>query len=415
MPTNLLMWNVQFFTVNKISMANSDWLDLVNTNNRVVDGTFNTLMNLEYITSNLQYVNTNGLGGAHIFVLIENLSAQGTMGSLAGGNGAIGSRLLLDRIRGATQNRNWMLVPPLKLVDKVQTEQDEEDLFALVKEGQYTECISVFYRSDLLNFVGPYVWPLAGNNDDPTKVAQRDTGQARGPYPAVWDGTYPAGNYFAGQFEYFQNPVTRTGQYLFPDISSRRPFFTQFREIGGAQRLISLVSAHYPPNATAAGSAFSKTLGIFGKNGTSYPLQNDEVRLVGGDINLNYIGSQYDEVYNTAAQNGFRLVLSIERGINYPTIIKRSSYSTLNNYLGQKGLDNIALRTGRGLQPFGYFTNVYDRVNRTAPSMMFNSVQSIAGLPSPEPQNTVFRLQQNYKYMGPVPGVSDHLPVFLSF
>jgi hypothetical protein len=417
MPTNLLMWNVQFFTVNKISMANSEWIDLVNTNNVPVDGTFDTLMNLEYITSNLQFVNAGGQGPVHLFVLIENLSSQGTLGSLAGGNGAIGARLLLDRIRGVTHNPNWMLVPPLKLVDRLQTEQGEDDLFALVREGAYTECISVFYRSDLLSFVGPYVWPAAGNNLDPTKTAQANTGQLTGAYPDEWDGTYPPGNYFAGQFEYFYNPGARTGEVLFPDVGSRRPFFTQFREIGGNQRLISLVSVHYPPNGPAASVAFSRTLGMFA-HGT-YPIQADEVLLVGGDINLDYLSdipAMQHAVYDIPAQDGFQMVLDIQRnpGLVRPTIIRRAINATLQNYRSTVGLDNIALRVGAGLQPFGYFTNVYDRVDRTDPSMMFNSPASIAALGFPE-QDIVFRLQQNYKYMGPVPGVSDHLPIFLSF
>lgn len=413
MPTNLLMWNVQFFTVNKISMANSQWLDLVNTNNQQVDGTFDTLMNLEYITDNLRFVNAGGQGPVHLFVLIENLSSQGTLGSLAGGNGAIGARLMLDRIRGATGKRDWMMVPPLKLVDRVQTEQDEDDLLALVQEGAYTECISVFYRSDLLDFVGPYVWPAAGNNDNPTKTAEPDTGQMTGAYPDAWDETYPPNNHFAGQFEYFEDPVARTGEVLFPGVGSRRPFFTQFRERGGAQRLISLVSVHYPPNGPAARTAFSRTLSLFSRD--NYAIQPDEIVLVGGDINLDYLSD--DAVYGVADSYDFQMVLDVRRYpyLVRPTLIKRASNATLDNYRSNLGLDNIALRVGSGLQPFPYFTNVYDRVDRTDPSMMFNSPAQIRALASPEPQNTVFRLQQNYAYMGPVPGVSDHLPIFMSF
>jgi hypothetical protein len=136
--------------------------------------------------------------------------------------------------------------------------------------------------------------------------------------------------------------------------------------------------------------------------------------MVGGDINLNYLphpgaSAYYEEEF------GFRLVLDSAH-TNFPTIIRRAANSTLNNYLGAAGYDNIAIRTGADLRPhFPYSFNVYDRVNRTAPTMMFNPVQTIANLQAPEPQNTVFRLQQNFKYMGPVPGVSDHLPVFLSF
>src|SRR5579875_1060917 len=200
MPTNLLVWNVQFFTSNKISMANADWHDFVDLHGNVVDGTFTSLMNLDYILSNVKKAD------AHIFVLIENLSSRGTLGSLAGGNGAIGSRLLLDRLRGETLNRNWMLVPPLKTVAAVQTQRGEGGLIALVREGAYTECVSVYYRNDLLNFVGPYVWPQSDNNDAPGKTAQPNTGQNTQAYPADWDDTYPAGNYFAGQFEYYADP-----------------------------------------------------------------------------------------------------------------------------------------------------------------------------------------------------------------
>ena len=415
MPTNLLMWNVQFFTVNKIAMANANWLDLVDTTGAPVDGTFDTLMNLEYITSNLQYVNPPLGDGAHIFVLIENLSSQGTMGSLAEGNGAIGSRLLLDRIRAVTGNQNWMLVPPLKLVDRVQTERGERGLIALLREGAYTECISVFYRSDLLTFVGPYVWPAAGNNTDATKTAQPDAGQATGPYPDVWAGTYPANNYFAGQFEYFRNPVARTGQVLFPDMGSRRPFFTQFREVGGAQRLISLASVHYPPQTAGAQVAFATTTGLFGSG--NYTAAANEVLLVGGDFNLNYLSTrplEQDYLYGSAARGGFRVALD-RRNVTFPTIIRRKTGATLGNYLGTAGYDNIIYRAGAGVGALNPLVTVYDRVNRTAPSMMYNTPGMIGALATPLPQNTVFRLQQNYSYMGPVPGVSDHLPVFMSF
>jgi hypothetical protein len=124
-------------------------------------------------------------------------------------------------------------------------------------------------------------------------------------------------------------------------------------------------------------------------------------------------------IHTIPPQDGFRMDFDSRppRNIPRPTIIKRAANSTLGDYLSVKGLDNIALRAGTrtGLQPFGYFANVYDRVNRTHLPMMFNTVQSIANLQTPDPQNAIFCLQQNYKYMGPVPGVSDHLPIFLSF
>lgn len=407
MPTNLLVWNVQFFTSNKISMQKSEWLDLVDINGNVVDGNFDTLLNLEYITTNIKDAD------AHIFVLIENLSSQGTMGSLAEGNGAIGSRLMLDRIRGATLNANWMLVPPLKLVDKVQTEKDALGLLALLKEGAYTECISVYYRSDLLNFVGPYVWPLSPNNNDTRKVAQRNTGQATQAYPADWDDCYPVGNSFAGQFEFFVNPVARTGQVLFPDYGSRRPFLTQFREIGGAARLITLVSVHYPPNSPDAGTAFARTLSYFAQG--NWPIQPDEVILVAGDFNLDYLTDgilDSDRLDGTARRNGFSLALRTPWS-NQPTMLKNKRYATPYSYLKQEGLDNIAYRYGGGILPV--IVDVLDRVGGTLPSLMFTSMASIKALPTEEQKKYVFRLEQNFSYMGPVPGVSDHLALQFQF
>ncbi len=409
MPTNLLVWNVQFFTCNKISMNNTDWYEYVDTDGNKADGNFTALMCLDYIVSNIK------LADAHIFVLIENLSSQGTMGSLAGGNGAIGSLLMLDRIRGATLNRNWMLVPPLKAVNKLQTERKEGGFVALVKEGAYTECISVYYRSDLMTFIGPYVWPQTNNNDSPVKVAQRDTGQATQAYPDVWDGAYPPGNHFAGQFEYFTDAPNRTGQLLFPDGGCRRPFLTQFREAGPGGRKISLASVHYPPKAIPAGLAFATTLRYF-SNQATYNIQPDEVVLVAGDFNLDYLTikpADWNRLYNTAANNGFTLALDQRRGNDWPTMLKRRRQTTPTNYLKNQGLDNVAIRYGGGVLPFT--VNVFDRVNRTAPSMMYTPMAAIQAIPNPRLRDTVFQLYQNYYYMGPVPGVSDHLPVYLQF
>jgi hypothetical protein len=404
--TTVFMWNVQFFSNNKISMVNSQWRDLVDVNGNVVDGTFDTLMNLEYITSNIELANPQ------IFVLIENLSARGVMGSLAGGNGAIGSRLLLDRIRGATLNQNWMLVPPLKLVDEVQTQRDEVGLFRLIREGAYTECISVFYRNDVLAFVGPYVWPATDNNDNPAKIAQRNTGQPTQAYPAVWEGTYPAGNFFAGQFEFFRNPVARTGRLLFPDVGARRPFLTQFRERDAPGRLITLASVHYPPNPAPAGGAFQTTLDFFSQ--PNWPVAADEVILVGGDVNLDYLTDKplnRDRLYGCARREGFRLALD-RQNTNAHTIIKRPKNASPTDYTRAVGLDNIAYRSGPPIVPR---IDVFDRVNGTQPSLMFTPMAQIMGLPTQAQRNTTFRLQQNYSYMGPVPGVSDHLPILFQF
>ena len=411
MPTNLLLWNVQFFSLNKINLANSVEVELINSEGKKVSYT-HAMMNLTYILNNLLY-QPGGQGPPHIFVLIENLSSQGTKGSLAGGDGAAGAQVLLSGIRNVTQNKDWMIVPPLKLTDKVQIERDPDnsDLIALLKEGAYTECISVFYRSDLLEFVGPYVWPEAGGHNA-TKTAQPNTGQATGPYPDEWRGTYPADNHFAGQFEYFTD-AERTKEILFPDEHARRPFFTQFREKQDKKRLISLVSVHYPPDSEAAATAYARTLDRFG-NGT-YKIDDNEVILVGGDINLDYCSDApliRDAVFNLPKLYGFTALLNKEYG---PTMLKRAANSTLDNYLGKAGLDNIAVRAGSGLTSLRFLPCVYDRVNRTNPSMMFIAPAALEKMVSPEPRDTVFRLPQNYGHLGPAPGVSDHLPVYLSF
>lgn len=404
MPTNLLVWNVQFFSSNKISMANASWHDFVDINGQIVDGTFTSLMNLDYILSNIKAVD------AHIFVVIENLSSRGTHGSLAGGNGAVGSRLLLDRLRGQTLNQNWMLVPPLKTVNAVQVERGEDDLAALVREGAYTECVSVYYRNDLLDFIGPYVWPQTDNNDSPNKVAQSNSGQATQDYPGEWDGTYPAGNHYAGQFEYFRDPATRQEEILFPDIGGRRPFFTKFVERGGAQRTISLASVHYPPFREPAGTSFARTLSYFDE---IYQMQNNEILLIAGDFNLDYLDrdnlATWVRLYNTAEIYGFQLVLKYPN-VTWPTMLKRARDATPTSYTNNLGLDNIALRA-QGVN-VNYTYQIMDRVNVVAPSMMFTPMAEILQLP-PQQRDQVFRLKQNFSYMGPVPGVSDHLAVSL--
>ena len=103
-----------------------------------------------------------------------------------------------------------------------------------------------------------------------------------------------------------------------------------------------------------------------------------------GDFNLDYLTikpADWNRLYNTAANNGFTLALDQRRGNDWPTMLKRRRQTTPTNYLKNQGLDNVAIRSGGGVLPFT--VNVFDRVNRTAPSMMYTPMAAIQAIPIP--------------------------------
>jgi hypothetical protein len=95
---------------------------------------------------------------------------------------------------------------------------------------------------------------------------------------------------------------------------------------------------------------------------------------------------------------------------------KRRGNATATDYLKPAGLDNIAVRYGSlgAVNP-----TTLQILNRVGPAQNFEGLtfiplEEILKLPDPA-QTDCFRSPQNYGYLGPAPGTSDHMGLALNF
>lgn len=400
MPTKLLVWNIQRFTARKIDLfgeavGRTSWgVGKKRTYTNPDAGT-----RLDYILNNVT------VSSPQIFVVIELISSEGVKGSLVQGLGAQGILLLLRELRAI--NPNWMLVPPLKLVDRLQIQEleDDDDKVFLEKEGAYTEAVGVFYRNDALQFLGPWAWPASNNNNDPQKIAVA-TASSPQAYPAPWNSTLPPEDSTkAGQYSY-TNPRTNK-EIRFPAIGSRRPFFTKFQERAGG-RIISLASVHFPPNSRSAGSALGAITQYFTQ---FYQIAQNEVIAIAGDYNLDYLSPKVtDRTYLLTLQLlGFEPIFDAETEL--PTMYKRPKIATPKSYLNMQGLDNCAFKYGSGLvRPNPIDWDILERVSDVDPPVMMTAIDQI--LTQPEEQGIkTFRLVENFGGIGASTGTSDHIAI----
>lgn len=416
MPLKIVVWNIQNFTYNKIAVDQFELAPIINQYGQLLNHIPYGSMRCDYILDNAMVMD------ADIFVVIEVISSRGAKGSLvpdtcSGGEGLIALLKLLQ----LNSSNFWSLVPPLRMVDKVVVEQISGGI-SIKKEGQYTESVGVFYRSDRLDFIGPYVWPLAISNDNPDKtpVPQDPLNPVTtGEYPAPWNTTLPHGNHYAAQFEYRNSYGS---EIYFNGADCRRPITTRFRERNDDQRIITLASVHYPPLRSRGGAnhnatqALANTLKYFSP--PAYPLQPNEIVIVAGDYNLNaYPPSRQEDVIRSIYLWNYKLVFAGENA--QPSMYKDRYDSTTTDYINPLGLDNAAYRTGAalaGLDVKGIMLNrVISQPAVPSNSLMLNNLAFLRTLPQPD-QNNIFRLPQNYMKLGKgLKGTSDHMAMYITF
>jgi hypothetical protein len=386
--TKLMMWNIQFFTDTKIAdESGTDFNQRLNTAHRCT-------LNLDYILTTAQ--------SADIFVVMEVQSSRGELGTLIGGGGATGVLLLLEYLRAHSDK--WCLVPPPRLVGLTETGD----------KNNYTEGIAVFFRSDKLDFEGPYCWPKADRKDGFAKRGVPSGSDPRGiwgPYPDRWAKALPPNNYFAAQYQYFPNTQAYPDELLFLDSNKRRPLYTQFVEKGGGQRVIKILSAHPSPKIDTK-EAVSRLMSVPGVQPTGTP----QVVVIGGDINLDVFDTNnntifwafdlYDVKYVRQFgpnQGGTRILPAQSKGVN----------GTPTTYRRQQGLDNMFTRYDGLMPPASSNALVIDRVTGVAgyPRDMLESIADIVKYP--QDVNARFQQAENYGHIAHVPGVSDHLPIVI--
>lgn len=401
MPTSILVWNVQSFTINKInSMGTPPEVFTVGKKN------FSFQMSqrrLKYILKNIK------LKDPDIFVLIEVISGQGDTGSLVNSKGAAGCIYLLRYLRAI--NPGWCLVPPLRMIDKVQVNV-KNGLQQLVKDKQYTEGVAVFYRSDKLAFQGPYMWPETDDpdNQSPHVVAIPDeVGASFGPYPPAWRNCLPKGpNYEAAQVEFFDDDGYRV---RFPSTESRNPVLVQFQELTNKKRIINVVAVHLPPKEVDARTAFSRVTSYF----TDWPLKNNEAMVLVGDFNLAAGKWYYKGLKNagTNVEDAFTPVFNAATIPNSSMYYSPSQASPSKYLQPGKILDNILYRYGQNATDGIVTGAIIDRVANN--SLMLNQLTQIMTLRTEARQNEIFRRYLNFGQLGPAPGTSDHLAIYAQF
>lgn len=408
MAIRLMVWNIQFFSLKKIH-------DIHNK-----ETCLQSVIRLGCILSNINQCQPD------IFVLIEQLSSRGTVGTLIEGNGKIAALRLLFELRGLQPQKNWYLVPPLKLAPQTPVNELEDGHQDIAGENNYTEAISVFFSGNSLNFIGPYIWPN-NNLSDQQKVAVPNNGFYQpSPYPGYWYNWFPANNCYAGQWE-FRNVNNQL--INFPNDANRRPFYTKFNDNQG--RIINLFSIHTSPSSSR--EAVAKLCEVEEiKRGP----QANEVIVVAGDFNLDPRGSVNiaDSQYFSQLNSDLKLQTNFP---NQPTMLRQngrsttlipknrnpgSGYQTEGFYRKNEILDNILTKYGTNA---GAPSNaqVIDQVYGVPFTTDMNADPLVFFNQYTESKNQSLTLTSkgaelfhdflNYGHIGPRSGVSDHMALVI--
>jgi hypothetical protein len=237
------------------------------------------------------------------------------------------------------------------------------------------EGIAVYYRSDRLQFLGPWGWSGAAG----MPMAALPGGETA-EYPLAWDTLrsreIPAGWMNEGLWEdelAGQCAFVNGGALNFPGPNHRKPWLTCFRDFSNpaAQRLVKLLSFHAPPDVDVVEGCdnLADIMEV-----AIAPLAANEVRCVIGDFNINSLDAQEsDEAFGELEEAGFTMRFNPnpanvgphdvpERGY-YITILKRAQDSTPwisddhgakvfgyppFDYMGSYALDNAFTCYGAG-------------------------------------------------------------------
>jgi len=294
MPMRVMMWNIQDFTINKRN--NNKWDHAQQRWNHILD--------------TIQRVNPD------IFVLIEVESGGAQAGKICGGTAQQGVlRLLMDLQAHPMNNFNtFRVVPPI--VSGI---------------GGKREGIAVFFKSNNLRFMGPYVWD--GNDAVPARNRQGPVVPVA--YALPWNNALPGANnqnQFAGQWRFSTTPTASTPRgvqtNLFPAAENRSLYRTTFLDTSVMpNRTISIFAMHAPPQEQTAVDVVASLARI---GDLSVDPNNDEVQVLVGDFNVNVIDANQRSAFDDLLY-GWRQTMEAKRqrrvpftlhNINTPTALK---------------------------------------------------------------------------------------------
>lgn len=305
--TRVLYWNIEKFAISKIATE---------ANKRRKGA---TITEAEASKQRRQYIKAvmkpnAGAALPDIIVVVEVVTGYDGRGILVRGDGAMGSRRLVQTLRSTTNNPNWMLVPPLQTGRR--------------------EAVAVYYDSTNYAFTGPWQWPGGtGPAFDPAAPPVPPRVAYAAPFrDYLPNRLVPAGLPNAGinerrlaaatEFTYRPGHATQAGNAI--NYGSRRaPYWVTFAQVNfgvvppAVLRTFSLFAIHSPASGAADGYLrdLADVTPIDAANGVN------ETKLVLGDFNVNLfrenptltVAAAYGPMTNPApAGRGYAL------GINRP-------------------------------------------------------------------------------------------------
>jgi hypothetical protein len=288
--TRILYWNIENFSLNKINNPTK-----VNESQD----------RLDYIRSVVQQCDPD------IFVIVEVATLGAPLhdeGTIIPNNqsGSHAVQILLQNINYIYQgHKTWCLVPPLNSGNQ-----------------RYREVVAVYYKSNDLQFIGPYVYakllhqvnPLAQNLNSPGVI--NNLANYDDPWKNFANGNRKYNgvleNQFAGQWEFYNQSGNRI---YFPDHIPKRfaedknppgmnrsPFLTSFLDLHN-NRIIKLLSVHTSPDTAE-----------YAVNNLTHirEVQNvvdNEVSVIVGDFNVDTFDEKKNGAYIGLLNLGYTLHL----------------------------------------------------------------------------------------------------------
>lgn len=408
MPIRLMSWNIQRFGINKMRTTNFD----------------NFGMRGDYIIDTIAEVNPD------ILVVIEVCTGNqvGVGNLVTDTSGGPGVRDLLPQLPGGSLPAGpWAVVPPQILNANIGYNSDTA----------YSEAMAVYFRTDRLDFTGPYKWTANGAQS----IVRFGLGGAIA-YVAPWAGMLPAANPWnnnpnlpqdrlAGQALFWQDPANETTQLFFPDLFSRNPFRTTFVENTGPmvnRRTIDVYSVHFPATAPGARRA---TAAMADVPSVTAALGANEVRVIVGDFNVNSLAPAQANVFtqltagatifpaygNTALYTKrftWRTMLRYVKTADVTGGPPFYGYTVLSGLVPQ-GLDNLltayGATAGAPANP-----DVVNRVYNSPPwtvALGFSIPNTLATGWGAAAMRTLFRSLPNFGQIGGKIGASDHMALVI--
>lgn len=329
--TRILCWNIDNFDLLKIENP----LSVNFLAPYFVSEAIASAARSAYILDNMSFTDPgpNQLVRPDIIVVIE-VSTEDTyvanpgVGQLATGSGGQGAYTLLERIRTATNNANWMLVPPLQTGPQ--------------------EAVAIFYDSTAYCFAGPWRWP-GGNG--PSRAAGAPLNYPLPFRNGLPNTDIPATLPNAGMVEQLAAAATaftyRVGHAQagnpFPYANNLRvPYWVKLGQVDYSQnppvvqRTFSLFVIHGPAGNALARTFLTNLADV--EEIVAAPVVN-EVKVVLGDFNLNLTVDQANNLVQTPEYDGLI-------GAGYALALSSpGQVPSGNNFTGYRGYLATHVRT----------------------------------------------------------------------